>query len=163
MTQNPPRHLPIGTVLQNGKYTILKVLGQGGFGITYLAQHIVFGEVAVKELFLNSGSIHCSRENTTQKQVIAHFEPEQFKTFKEKFLQEAGTLFQLRKVNGVVHVQEIFEENGTAYFSMEYIEGQKLSDYIKQRKPLSEQAGLKIIRSLSKIVSAVHKLSLIHI
>ena len=68
MTQNPPRHLPVGTVLQNGKYTILKVLGQGGFGITYLAKHIVYGNVALKELFLSSGSVHCSRENTTQKQ-----------------------------------------------------------------------------------------------
>ena len=85
MTTIQQRHLPINAILQKDKYEILKVLGQGGFGITYLARHKVFGEVALKELFLSSGSVHCSRENTTRRDVVAHFEPKQFESFKKRF------------------------------------------------------------------------------
>lgn len=160
--QNPSRHLPIGTILQGGKYKILEVLGQGGFGITYLAEHSVFGEVALKELFLNSGTIHCSRENTTQKKVIVHFESEQFESFKVRFLKEAKTLYNLSDVKGVVHVRDIFEENGTAYFSMDYVRGEKLSDYIEKRKPLPKRDSLNIVRSLSEIVVNIHKHNILH-
>ena len=155
-------HLPTGALLQDGKYRIVRVLGQGGFGITYLAEHKNFGEVALKELFLSSGSAHCSRENTTQRHVVAHFDRTQFEDFKKRFLDEARTLYRLRDVKGVVKVIDIFEENSTVYFSMEYLEGDKLEEYVKKRKYLSEHEGIKIIESVAKTLSAIHKRNVLH-
>jgi serine/threonine protein kinase len=163
ITQNPERHLPIGTQLQGGKYTILDVLGQGGFGITYLVKHNFLDEkLALKELFLNSGTVHCSRENTAGRQVIVHFEPQQFIKFKNRFIEEAKTLRKLSPVQGIVHVLDVFEENGTAYFAMDYLQGAKLSDYVKKNGPISEEEGLRIIKSLGLIVSNVHQHSILH-
>lgn len=156
------RHLPINAALQNGKYHILDILGQGGFGITYLAKHQIFGEVALKELFLSSGSAQCSRENTTQKNVIAHFDVAQFNNFKDRFLEEAKTLYKLKDVKGVVKVLDIFEENSTVYFSMEYLDGDKLEDYVKKRKKLSEKEGLAIIQSIGRTLADIHKRGVLH-
>ncbi len=162
MIQIPEIHLPVDATLQNGKYQIISVLGQGGFGITYLAKHKVFGEVALKELFLSSESAKCSRENTTQKQVIPRFKPDQFQTFKDRFLEEAKTLYNLRGVKGVVNVHDIFEENGTVYFSMEYLKGTKLDDYVNARKRLSESEGLEILKSLGQSLAAIHEKNVLH-
>ena len=162
MIPTAQRHLPINAALQNGKYHILNILGQGGFGITYLAKHQIFGEVALKELFLSSGTAQCSRENTTQKNVIAHFDGDQFNNFKNRFLEEARTLYKLKDVKGVVKVLDIFEENSTVYFSMEYLEGDKLEDYVKKRKRLSEKEGLAIVQSMGKTLADIHKRGVLH-
>jgi serine/threonine protein kinase len=156
------RHLPTGALLQDGKYRIIEVLGQGGFGITYLAEHKNFGKIAIKELFLSSGAAHCSRENTTQRQVIAHFDSHQFQDFKNRFLEEARTLYKLKDVKGVVKVIDIFEENGTVYFSMEYLDGDKLEDYVKKRNKLPEREGLRIIESVARTLSEIHRRNVLH-
>jgi serine/threonine protein kinase len=156
-------HLPTGTILQNGKYKIKNILGQGGFGITYLAEHYEFGEVAIKELFLNSGSIHCSRENTSRLNVVAHFEEEDFLKFKKRFKEEAKTLFSLNDIPRIVKVIEIFEENDTVYFSMYYIKGEKLDDYVKNRGGrLSETETLRIVKSLCETLTEVHQHNVLH-
>jgi serine/threonine protein kinase len=162
MIPTAQRHLPINALLQNGKYQILNILGQGGFGITYLAKHQIFGEVALKELFLSSGTAQCSRENTTQKNVIAHFDDAQFTSFKDRFLEEARTLYKLKDVKGVVKVLDIFEENSTVYFSMEYLEGDKLEDYVKKRRKLTEKEGLSMILSMGRTLSDIHRRGVLH-
>ena len=154
--------LKADTTLQNGKYRIVRELGHGGFGITYLAEHQVFGEVALKELFINSGDAHCSRENTTQKHVIPHFDVPQFDLFKKRFSDEAKTLYSLNDIRGVVNVLDIFEENGTAYFSMEYLRGEKLDDYIRQKGRLSEAETRAILTQLCTTMSAVHARKVLH-
>ena len=156
------RHLPINAKLQGGKYRITNILGQGGFGITYLAEHQTFGEVAIKELFISSGDSYCSRENTTQRNVIAHFDLAQFENFKSRFLEEARTLYKLRDVKGVVKVQDIFDENGTVYFSMEFLDGDKLEDYVKKRQKLSEKDGIPILRALAHTLSEIHRRGVLH-
>ena len=158
---NSPR-LKAGTTLQSGKYQIISELGQGGFGITYLAKHQVFGDVALKELFINSGTAHCSRENTTQRNVVAHFDAAQFTSFKKRFTEEAKTLYSLNGIQGVVRVIDIFEENSTVYFSMEYLKGDKLEDYVKKRGRLSEAETLKILQQLSTTLAAVHEKKVLH-
>ena len=154
--------LKADTTLQNGKYRIVRELGHGGFGITYLAEHQVFGEVALKELFINSGDAHCSRENTTQKHVIPHFDRPQFELFKKRFSDEAKTLYSLNDIRGVVNVIDIFEENGTAYFSMEYLRGEKLDDYIKKKGRLSEAETRAMLTQLCATMSAVHARKVLH-
>ena len=155
-------YLPINTLLQGGQYRILNILGQGGFGITYLAQHRYFGDVALKELFLSSGSIVCTREHTTRQKVVPHFDQEVFETFKSRFLQEARKLFELNDIPGVVNILDVFEENGTAYFSMRYLAGEKLDEYIRRKGRLSETEGLDLIQAIGTILAAVHKRNVLH-
>ena len=154
-------YLPIDTLLQGGQYRIVKVLGQGGFGITYLAQHRYFGEVALKELFLSSGTIICTRGNTKQ-EVVPRFDKEIFDTFKTRFLQEARKLFDLNDIPGVVNILDVFEENGTAYFSMKYLAGEKLDEYVYRKGRLSESEGVDLIQAIGTILAAVHKRNVLH-
>ena len=162
MDNSNSTRLKTDTTLQGGRYRIISELGQGGFGITYLAEHQVFGEVALKELFINSGTAHCSRENTTQRNVVAHFDAEQFRSFKKRFTEEAKTLFTLNGIQGVVRVIDIFEENSTVYFSMEYLKGDKLEDYVKKRGRLSEAETLKILQQIGTTLATVHEKKVLH-
>ena len=162
MESAQPKFLAKGTTLQNGKYTIIDVLGHGGFGITYLANDKAFGKVAIKELFLSSSDIHCSRENVTQRNVVPHFDATQFEQFKERFESEARTLFDLTDINGVVRVLNIFEENSTVYFSMEYLDGEKLEDYVKTRGKLSDTEGVALVNAIGKTVSEIHQRNILH-
>jgi serine/threonine protein kinase len=154
-----------GAHLQNGKYTVERVLGQGGFGITYLAQHSLFGQVALKELFLNhAAQMYCTRQGNN---VLPKFDSVQFEGFKAKFLDEARTLARFKDIEGIVKVLDYFEENGTAYFSMEYIDGQTLEDLVETKKAqhggfMKEPDALAIIGQVGKALSVVHEQGILH-
>lgn len=154
-----------GTRLQNGKYTIENVLGQGGFGITYLAEHTLFGKVAVKELYLNHNTqMYCTRQGDN---VLPKFETEQFEQFKVKFLDEAKTLVRFKNTKGIVKVLDYFEENNTAYFSMEYINGRTLESIVEMNKEanqpfMDEKMSLEIISQLSSALAVVHQEGVLH-
>ena len=154
-----------GARLQNGKYTVERVLGQGGFGITYLAQHSLFGQVALKELFLNhAAQMYCTRQGNT---VLPKFDTVQFEGFKAKFLEEARTLARFKDIEGIVKVLDYFEENGTAYFSMEYINGQTLEDLVETKKAqhggfMKENEALAIVGQVGKALSVVHQQGVLH-
>ena len=158
------RHqLPPGTRLQNGKYQIVRTLGQGGFGITYLALHETFGEVALKELFLNAPNVYCTRSATEQQG--ARVVPNQkalFETFKQRFREEARMLYKLRKIEGVVKVHDFFDENGTVYLPMEYLKGEKLQDYVQVRGRLPLGEGIPILQSLAQTLQKVHQQGVLH-
>lgn len=154
-----------GTRLQNGKYTIENVLGQGGFGITYLAEHSLFGKVALKELYLNhTTQMYCTRQGDN---VLPKFEAGQFEQFKAKFLDEAKTLVRFKNTKGIVKVLDYFEENNTAYFSMEYINGRTLESIVELNKEanqpfMDEKASLEIIFQLSEALAVVHRDGVLH-
>jgi serine/threonine protein kinase len=151
-----------GTLLQNGDYEIVQQIGVGGFGITYLAEHKVFGPVAVKELFLRSGAIQCTRDTSTQRQVIPHFDKAQFEAFKERFMSEARTIFSLRSIKGVVQVLHFFEENGTVYYAMEYLEGENLDKFVKRNHPIAEQKARRIVNDISETLAGIHRRNVLH-
>ena len=98
--------LPIGTGLQNNKYTLIKVLGQGGFGITYLAENKLMGKVVVKELFLYN---YCERL-PNQPTLQARISQDEFEAFKDKFLEEARTLVKFKNIEGVVMVFDFLKK-----------------------------------------------------
>lgn len=102
-----------GTLLQGGKYRIEKVLGQGGFGITYLAEQIMLGrKVAVKEFYMKE---FCNRDgSTSQVSVGSTGSIGMVERFKEKFLKEARLIASMDN-NHIVRIHDIFEEKGTAY------------------------------------------------
>lgn len=127
---NKVHQLPVFTVLQ-GRYLTGKCLGEGGFGITYLARDLLKSErVAIKELFVQ-GVI--SRQKGKTVLIEGNAESRRYYHIcKDKFLREAQLLHDLKDKRGVVNFLDYFEENNTAYIVMEYLEGQDLSQYLKE-------------------------------
>ncbi len=159
---NPTFTLEKGDFLQNGKYEILDKIGQGGFGITYLARHSVLKvEIAIKELFLSSQSTYCTR-NQADKSVIPFFDQSRFDEFKKHFLNEAYTLARFKGVTGIVQVIDTFEENGTVYFVMEYIDGKSVKKMVESNGAFTEEKAKEIIIKLLDALGEVHKKGVLH-
>jgi len=153
-------NLPNGTLLQGGKYRIERVLGQGGFGITYLATQVMLGRrVAIKEFFIQS---LCGREKeSTLVQTISRQNDYTVARFKNKFLSEANTISNLHHPN-IISIFDVFEENDTAYYVMEYVEGGSLQDIINDRNKLPEQDAVVYISQIAKAVEYIHSNNINH-
>ncbi len=156
------QHLRPNTTLQGGKYRIERVLGQGGFGNTYVGFNTVFNErVAIKEFFMQgindrddvTGSITISIERNKQ----------QFQEQLEKFKKEA---LRIRKLDNphIVKVHDLFEENGTAYYVMDYVDGENLAERLKRTgKPMSEQEIREILPQILDALKSVHDAGIWHL
>ena len=154
-------HLQNNTLLQGGKYKIVRFIASGGFGCTYEAYHTQFFErVALKEFFVGD---FCNRdEKTRQVTVGTQSKIELYVKLKKKFLDEARALFKM-KHPGIVRVIDVFEENGTAYYAMEYIDGQSLSDVLKKRGKLPEEEAVGYILQVAEALKYVHSLNRLHL
>lgn len=159
MDEKFPLALPGGTILA-GQYIIDKALGQGGFGITYRAtDHKTNERVAVKEFFPDTLAY---REMTT---VISYpgERSENFVYGKESFLQEARTLAEFIGNENIVRIHSYFEENGTAYFVMDYIEGKSFDEYLKERGgKISVEEAKSILIPVMDALNAVHGKGIVH-
>ena len=157
------QHLQSNTTLQGGKYRIERVLGQGGFGITYLATQISLNpRVAIKELFV--GGIGQAINERRGNQVVVSNVANQmyFDQQKEKFKKEALRLANLNHPN-LVKVHELFEENGTAYYVMDYIEGMSLRTKLNKEGCLPENLVLKYLQQVLSALEVAHKQSIWHL
>ncbi|MDR3137457.1 MAG: protein kinase [Tannerellaceae bacterium] len=164
-------HLPEGYTLQDGKYRIDTVVGQGGFGITYRGvwRTVVKGSlgstatevpVAIKEYFFRD---YCSRgTDGFEVQVHSATGEELFGKFKEKLLAEARILSAVQH-KYIVGVLEVFEENHTAYIVMEYIKGCSLKEKIEKDGRLPEAVALRYIGQIGEALSFVHERQIIHL
>ncbi len=157
--ENYPLALPIAALLQE-RYRIEKVLGQGGFGITYLAKDEKLGKsVAIKEYF---PSFLSTRAGSTVSSLSGE-STEYFNYGITCFIQEAKTLAQFSNVRGVVNVQDYFEENGTAYFIMEYVDGIRFDEYIKaQGGKITMEKALEVLLPVMNALEVVHSQGIIH-
>ena len=156
-----PHALPCGTVL-NGRYIVGRVLGQGGFGITYAGQEFNSKKlVAIKEYFPDTMA---SREQSSHS--VVPFNTDRSKGFeygKEQFLREAQTLSAFIGSPNIVRVYSFFEENGTAYFVMEYVRGQSLRQYLQSRGGrISWEEAWKLLMPVLEALSEVHSKKIIH-
>lgn len=143
-----------GISLCNGRYKLLKVLGKGGFGITYLGLHTGLNKkVAIKEYFPKDSF----RRQSDGTQVSYSNTGENRKNI-ERFLKEARIMAEL-KHKGVVSVSDVFEENATAYYVMDYIEGQSLED----KGTLPESAALKYIDQVAQALKYIHDKGILHL
>jgi serine/threonine protein kinase len=149
--------LRAGTTLHNGALKLECVLGQGGFGITYLAHdQQLKRHVAVKELFPEG--------STRQKDHVvppASYGAKGFHDAQTRFLEEARTLAQFHH-EGVIRVYNVFEEHSTAYMTMEYLEGHTLGEEIAQLGPLEEKTVAQIAHRLVEALEVVHRAGLLH-
>ena len=156
------------STLQNGKYTIVKVLGQGSFGITYLAttRIKVDGQlgrievninVTIKEFFmedLNSRSINGKNVERTDSSLV--------KNYMHKFQREAENLAKLDHPN-IVKVLEVFNENNTVYYVMEFIDGSTIDDYIKEKGRLTEKEAFAILKDVGSALNYMHNNKMLHL
>ncbi|MBQ8921114.1 MAG: serine/threonine protein kinase [Oscillospiraceae bacterium] len=154
-----PLALRPGSVLA-GQYIIEKVLGQGGFGITYRArEHRTGTTVAIKEFFPDTLAY---REGTT---IISYpgERSENYEYGKESFLQEAKTLAEFIGNENIVRIYSYFEENGTAYFVMEYVDGTAFDIYLQQRGgKISVAEAERILIPMMDALGAVHSKGIVH-
>ena len=152
--------LPVGSTLMQGKYRIVAVLGQGGFGITYKGEHTMLGTtVAIKEFFMKGA---CERDENSTHVTTSQSNSELASRFRTKFLKEAKTLAALKHPN-IIRVFDVFEDNGTAYYVMDYIEGNNLSDIVEGKGRLSESLALKYIRQVANALDYLHQKKLLHL
>lgn len=158
MTDNA---LQSGTVISNGRYRILSVLGRGGFGITYLVENLQTNRrMAMKELF---PADLCGREgNDPSVRAVTSAAGAQIDSMKAKFIKEASTLMQLDH-EGIVKVYDLFEENGTAYYVMDYLQGRTLDDVIREDGVMSHDKAIKVIDRVADALQYVHNRRLNHL
>lgn len=146
--------------LQCGKYKIISTLGQGGFGITYLAEQVMLGrKVALKEFYMKD---LCNRdEETSQVSVGSAGSIETVQRFKEKFLKEARLIAAMDNSH-IVRIHDIFEENGTAYYVMEYIDGEPLDSLIKKGQ-FSTADAVNLIVEVGTALIYIHQMNILHL
>ena len=151
-------HLPIGYRLQ--EYQIDRVLGQGGFGITYLATDVNLDkQIVIKEFFPKEFS---SRESNVYT-IVSHKgkENEVYRYLMKKFLSEAKILASFSHPN-IITVTRFFEENSTAYFVMDYVKGESLKSYVERNGSLSQDTIEQVIIPILEGLKAVHEKSFLH-
>lgn len=159
--QESPQHLPPGTVLQN-KYVIGKVLGQGGFGITYIGWDLHLDmKLAIKEYMPKDFATR-----STGQQDVTCFTGDYKSHFDhgmKKFIEEAKILAKYSNHAGIVPVRDYFEENNTAYLVMYYLEGIDLKRYLEQLGgKLPYEQAIHILMPVMDALKEIHKDGLLH-
>ena len=155
-----PHALPCGSVLA-GRYVTGRVLGQGGFGITYVAQNYNTKELAaIKEYYPDSMAIREGSHSVTPYNMDRS---SNYEYGKERFLEEAKTLSEFIGNPHIVRVISYFEEHGTAYFVMEYVKGISLKKYLQGKGgKISWQEAMQFLSPVMDALSAVHDKGIIH-
>ena len=146
--------------LQDGNYRILKVLGQGGFGITYLAIQVRLDrKVAIKEFFMKD---FCERNETTRQVTLGTAgSREMVNSCRKKFLKEAKHIAKLHHPN-IIRIIDVFDENSTSYYVMEYIEGGSLSNKLGTTG-LSMSDATRYILQVAEALKYIHKKNIAHL
>ncbi len=156
-----PHHLPTGTVIDN-RYKIMGVLGEGGFGITYLGYNQKLGlPVAIKEYF-PQGTTYRDTSGSNEVYVGSEDAESFFNHGKERFLSEAKTLVRFNSEPGIVSVMDFVEENKTAYLIMEYLDGETLQQYLKRHGKMAATETFEMLEPMMRTLEKVHAAGVIH-
>lgn len=153
-------HIVPGTVLEE-RYIVGRVLGFGGFGVTYLGYDRVLEKaVAIKEYL--PGEFSTRMPNQVRLTVYPGEKREQFDSGKSKFLDESRKLVKFQNVPEVIHVFDCFEDNNTAYIIMEYLDGESLKQRLERVERMTVEEALPIIMDVLHALEAVHQKGILH-
>lgn len=160
-----PHHIPHGSKLFHGKYLVGRVLGEGGFGITYIGLDLtLLIAVAIKEYFPN-GLVWRKCDKTRSSYQVTPYTPESkvlFERGKDDFLKEARVLSQFGTQEGIVRTRSFFEENDSVYLVMDYVRGGSIKDYVKRNGPFSPQNCWNILHNPIRALLDLHQRGLVH-
>ncbi|MGV3719418.1 MAG: protein kinase domain-containing protein [Actinomycetota bacterium] len=152
-----PHALPPGTVLRGGGYQIERVLGQGGFGITYQGRDLALDRsVAIKEFFPTG-----SGRKGAAVQAAGGLTPEEYAAARQRFLEESRVLARFHHP-GIVQVYTSFEEHNTAYMVMELLRGKTLAGWLEEHGPMPEGEAVPAIERVGEALAIVHDAGLLH-
>ncbi len=154
------QHMEAGNILAE-RYIIGKVLGYGGFGVTYLGwDALLETKLAIKEYMPSEFSTRAAGQ--TEVSVFSGGKGELFNKGKAKFLDEARRLAKFSSCKGIVNVTDCIECNNTAYIIMEYLDGETLESKLKREGKLSEKEALEIMLPVINSLEVVHKDGILH-
>ena len=158
---NLPGHILLPGTILNGKYAVGEMLGEGGFGITYMGRDIKLDRIVAIKEYYPTGLVN--RSNTISPIVSENTAGlGYFSKGCDRFLKEARILAKFSDEPGIVNIIEFFEENNTAYIVMEYINGITLQEYLKQKGKLAQNETLAIMMPIMRSLEKVHTQGLIH-
>ena len=154
------RYLTGGFLLRQ-RYRIDKVIGAGGFGVTYAVWDMILEQkVAIKEYF--PGEFSTRGAGQTNITIYGGEKTEQFYRGKQKFFEESKKLAEFRNVPGIVQIFDCFDENGTIYIVMEYLEGETLETKLKREHRISEREAVEIMVPILQALEIVHQNQILH-
>ena len=155
-----PLHLEPGTILED-RYIVGKVIGFGGFGVTYIGWDALLEiKVAIKEYLPSEFSTRVLGQ--TEVTVFSGDKHEQFLDGMNRFVEEAKKLAKFHSMSGIVKIFDSFEFNNTAYIIMELLEGETLAELLKREKTISVEKTIEMITPVIESLSEVHKDGIIH-
>lgn len=159
---NLSHQLPPGTVLRN-QYVVGRVLGQGGFGITYIGwDQNLSVPVAIKEYY-PGGVVQRNTQWGIEVYCANGKSAEAYSRYRDRFLKEARTLAQLSRIPEIVQIRSCFLENNTAYIVMEYVQGITLKACLNRLgRPMTEAEALEIMQPVLKALQKLHHCGVIH-
>lgn len=150
-----------GSFLWRSTYRIERVLGHGGFGVTYLAMDMGLQKrVAIKEFFPSTLCVRDPESGRISASSVSATADVDY--LKQKFIKEARNLAKLTHPN-IIGVHTAFEENGTAYFVMEYVEGQNLQEIINMNGPISADIALVYVNKIGQALEYLHGRKMNHL
>ena len=154
--------LPAGTLL-NEKYLVGAVLGEGGFGITYIGKNILFDvTIAIKEFYPTGMVTRNSTQANTVTGILDEKAQKLFSESKDIFWNEAKTLADFHSEPGIVSVLDFFTANNTAYIVTEFLDGETLEKYLERVEKLSFDNTLCLLMPVMESLIKIHKKNLIH-
>ena len=163
-----PQYLKPGSSLLGGKYRIVKALGHGTFGLTYLATTKLSSQgnlgalevevnVAIKEFFMRD-----INQRDTQTGHVGGSEADLFVEYRRRFRKEAHNLTKLEHP-GIIRVIDVFDENDTSYYAMEFVDGRNLDDYIAAEGPMKEADALAAVKKIGEALEYMHSRHMLHL
>lgn len=157
--KQPERALPLGTILHAGKYLVGRVMGQGGFGITYVGlDRTLELKIAIKEYFPTSLASRTGGTTT----LIWHTSEENRENGRESFVKEARKMAKIHGIPSVVEVRDVFYENGTAYIVMDFVEGETLKDRLNESGPMDAEKCTALLQPVMTALAEAHRRGIVH-